>query len=76
MVSMIGAILFGVVAVMTILIAFGAPLGEFTMGGKYKTLPKQMRYMAWISFVIQVFAIIIILQGGGFVTLWFSTKIT
>ncbi len=74
--AILGAILFSIVAVMTILAACGAPLGEFTMGGKYKVLPKQYRIMAVISFIIQIFAIIIILQTGGILTLWFSEKVT
>lgn len=76
MITIVGAFLFAIVAVMTILVSFGAPLGEFTMGGKYKVLPKQLRFIAVVSFFIQMFAIIIILQAGGFLTLWFSEKAT
>jgi hypothetical protein len=76
MIAILGALLFAVVAVMTILVAFGAPLGEFTMGGKYKVLPKELRILAIVSFVIQVFAIVIILQAGGVLGMWFSEKIT
>jgi hypothetical protein len=76
MVTLIGAFLFAIVAVITILVAFGAPLGEFTMGGKYKVIPMRLRFIAVISFFIQMFAIIIILQAGGYLTLWFSETIT
>jgi hypothetical protein len=76
MISILGAFLFATVAVMTALVACGLPLGEFTMGGKYKVLPKQFRIMAVVSFIIQVFAIFIILQAGGILTLWFSEKVT
>ena len=76
MIAILGAFLFAMVAVMTVLVACGLPLGEFTMGGKYKVLPKQLRIMAVVSFIIQVFAIFIILQAGGFLTLWFSEKVT
>jgi hypothetical protein len=76
MITIIGAFLFAIVAVMTVLVACGAPLGEFTMGGKYKVLPKQLRIVAVISFIIQMFAIIVILQAGGILTLWFSEKVT
>ena len=76
MTAITGAFLFAIVAVMTILAAFGAPLGEFTMGGKYKVLPRQFRVMAFISFVIQIFAIITILQAGGLLTQWFPEKVT
>lgn len=76
MTAILGAFLFVIVAIMTILVACGLPLGEFTMGGKYKILPKKLRFMAVISFAIQIFAIIIILQAGGLLTLWFSETAT
>lgn len=76
MISILGAFLFAIVAVMTVLVACGLPLGEFTMGGKYKVLPKQLKFMAVVAFIIQVFAVFIILQAGGILTLWFSEKVT
>lgn len=76
MVSIIGAVLFLVIAVMTVLVACGLPLGEFTMGGQHKVLPKQFRIMAVVSLFIQLFAVVIILQAGGFIPLWFSLKVT
>ena len=33
MFSILGAVLFGIIATMTVLVACGLPLGEFTMGG-------------------------------------------
>lgn len=76
MFSLLGAILFLVIAVMTVLVACGLPLGEFTMGGQHKILPKKFRIMAIVSVVIQVFAVVIVLQAGGFIPLWFSFKTT
>ena len=76
MFSILGAVLFGVIATMTILVACGLPLGEFTMGGQHRILPKKLRVVAVISVAIQIFAMIIILQAGGFIPLWFSFKIT
>ena len=76
MFAVLGAILFSIIAIMTVLVACGLPLGEFTMGGKHKILPKQFRIMAVISFFIQVFAIVIVLQAGGYLLLWFSFNIT
>ena len=72
MFSILGAALFGLIATMTVLVACGLPLGEFTMGGQHKILPKKFRVMAVISVVIQIFAMIIILQAGGFIPLWLS----
>ena len=76
MFSILGAVLFGVIATMTVLVACGLPLGEFTMGGQHKILPKKLRVMAAISVAIQIFAMIIILQAGGFIPLWLSFKVT
>ena len=76
MFSILGAVLFGVIAIMTVLVACGLPLGEFTMGGQHKILPKKFRVMAVISVAIQIFAMIIILQVGGFIPLWLPFKVT
>ena len=76
MFSILGAVLFGVIAIMTVFVACGLPLGEFTMGGQHKILPKKFRVMAVISVAIQIFAMIIILQAGGFIPLWLSFKVT
>ena len=76
MFSILGAVLFGVIAIMTVLVACGLPLGEFTMGGQHKILPKKFRLASVVSVAIQIFAIIIILQAGGFIPLWLSFKVT
>ena len=76
MFSILGAVLFGVIAIMTVLVACGLPLGEFTMGGQHKIVPKNFRVMAVISVAIQIFAMIIILQAGGFIPLWLPFKVT
>ena len=76
MFSILGAVLFGIIATMTVLVACGLPLGEFTMGGQHKILPKKFRLAAVLSVAIQIFAMIIILQAGGLLPLWFSFKIT
>ena len=76
MFAIIGAILFSIIVIMTLLVACGLPLGEFTMGGQNKILPNKYRIMAVFSLFIQIFAIIIILQAGQYITLWFSYNIT
>ena len=76
MFSILGAVLFGVIAIMTVLVACGLPLGEFTMGGQHKILPKKFRLAAVVSVAIQIFAMIIILQAGGLLPLWLSFKLT
>lgn len=72
MFSILAAIIFFVVIVINVLIICGLPLGELTMGGQNKILPKEMRLVASINLIVQVFAIIIVLQGGGYIKLWFS----
>ena len=76
MFSILGPVIFGMIATMTVLVACGLPLGEFTMGGQHKILPKNLRVAAVISVAIQIFAMIIILQAGDFISLWFSYKVT
>ena len=76
MFAIIGTIVFAIIAVMTILVACGLPLGEFTMGGQYRVLPKKLRVFAVASFIVQLFAITIILQAGGLISLWFSIRVT
>lgn len=76
MYAQIGALLFFAIVIMTALVACGLPLGEFTMGGHYKILPTKFRVVAVFSIVIQLFAMVIVLQTGGFLTLMFSANIT
>lgn len=72
----IGAGAFFAVLVLTVLVALGYPLGEFTMGGKHKILPRAFRVLAVVSALIQLFAIVIVLQAGGWVPLWFGAETT
>ena len=76
MYAIFAAIIFTSLTVLNLLIIFGAPLGEFTMGGKYKILPPEMKIPAIISLCTQIFAIIIVLQAGGIINLWFSNNVT
>ena len=46
------------------------------MGGKHKILPKKLRIMAIASFFVQLFAIVIVLQAGSYLSLWFSAGVT
>ena len=73
--SIIGSILFSIVLVLYILLALGLPYGEFAMGGKHKILPPKERIMCIISVIIQVFAILILLQCGSVISLGFSDRV-
>ena len=75
MIAIIGAITFGIAAILYILIALGLPLGEFAMGGKYKIMPPKPRIMIAVAVLIQLFAIMIILQTGGIIPTLFSIKV-
>lgn len=73
--SITGAVLLLAVAVMEILLIFGLPLGEFTMGGRYKVLPPMYRMFAASSVILQIFGAAMILQGGGLMNMWFAGKV-
>ena len=73
--SIVGSILFSMVLVLYILLALGLPYGEFAMGGKYKILPQKERIICIISAVIQIFAILILLQCGSVISLAFPDKV-
>lgn len=76
MTAIIGAGAFSVVIVLSILIILGLPLGELTMGGQYKVFPKKLRMVLALQLILQIFFLIIILQMGGHIPLWFSAGVT
>lgn len=76
MVAIIGTMAFSVVIILSVLIICGLPLGELTMGGQYKVFPKKLRFVLAIQLILQIFFVIVILQMGGFLALWFSEKVT
>ena len=76
MIAIIGAGAFSIVIVLSILIILGLPLGEFTMGGQYKVFPKKLRMVLVSQLILQIFFVIVILQMGGYIPLWFSAGVT
>lgn len=76
MAALIGTCLCVVVIILSILLICGLPLGELTMGGQFKVFPKKLRILLVIQLVLQVFFAIIILQVGGYISLWFSYNVT
>lgn len=76
MASIIAAVLLVIMAFLELLLIIGLPLGEFTMGGQHKVLPPMLRLAAASSIVTQLFAATIVFQGGGFMKMWFSQKVT
>lgn len=75
-IAIIGALTFSVVIILSFLILCGLPLGELTMGGKYKVFPKKLRIALATQLILQILFVVVILQLGGFVSLWFSPGTT
>ena len=73
--SIIGAILLVAVAVMEVLLIIGLPLGEFTMGGRYKVLPPMFRVFAALSIILQLFGAAMLLQCSGLMAMWFASNV-
>ena len=74
----IGCISLGIVIILSILIILGLPLGELTLGGRYKVYPGKMRLILVLQLILQVFFLVILLQKGGVMPLWFpfgATKV-
>lgn len=76
MIAILGASVFSIVIVLSFLILCGLPLGELTMGGQYKVFPKKLRIILVTQLILQMFFVVIILQMGGFIPLWFSANVT
>ena len=76
MFAIIGSIAFAVVIILSILIICGLPLGELTMGGQYKVFPKKLRMVLVSQLLLQIFFVIILLQKGEIIPLWFSYNTT
>lgn len=76
MIAIIGAILMLVVITISFLLLCGLPLGELTMGGQYRVFPKKLKMLLVTQLVLQIFFVIIILQMGGYIPLWFSYNVT
>ena len=76
MISIIGAGSFSIVIILSFLIICGLPLGELTMGGQYKVFPPKLKIVLVTQLILQLFFVIILLQMGEFIPLWFSYTVT
>ena len=74
--AIIGAITFSIVIVLSILMILGLPLGELTLGGQHKVLPGKLRWILLAQLLLQIFFVVIILQQGGIMPLWFPKMAT
>lgn len=57
-----------------ILLTLGFPLGEFSLGGKYKVLPVKLRYVSAVSVVILILMVLLLLSLGGIIPLAHASK--
>ena len=62
-------------ALLHLLLFFGAPLGEYVLGGKNKIIPRKLRYINFILFFIFSFAGIVYLQYGNIIQTFMNIKI-
>lgn len=74
--AMIGALALLPIIGLYVLLVAGFPYGEFAMGGKYKVVPKEKRFIFVISIIVQVCASVVILQTAGILPLVFSALAT
>ncbi len=76
MLSIISAITFGLLIIMSLLLLAGLPLGELTMGGQYKIIPPKMRIILVFQMLLQGWFLATILQLGGHIPFWFPINVT
>lgn len=76
MLMYVGAFILLAVIILSILLICGFPLGELTMGGKYKIWPKKLRMIAIGQLLLQLFALYILLSAGAVIPLLFTRKMT
>lgn len=73
----IGAALLIIVIIMSILLLFGLPLGEFSMGGRFgKVWPSKIRLIGLTQLLTQLFALYIILAAGTFFPFFINKNVT
>lgn len=72
----VGACLLLIVIILSIFLICGFPLGELTMGGKYKIWPKEFRIIAIGQLLVQLFALYILLAASSVIPLLFTKRIT
>lgn len=73
-VSLICAIITFGMALLQLSITFGAPFGEYVLGGENKVLPKKMRFVSCAFFLIFTFVAAIYLQWGKILKIGLNAK--
>lgn len=72
----VGTCLLVIVIILSVLLICGLPLGELTMGGRYKVWPKELRVVAVGQLLVQIFAAYVLLSAGDILPLLFTKKIS
>ena len=72
-VSLICAIITFGMALLQFSITFGAPFGEYVLGGQNRVLPKKMRFISCIFSLIFIFIGMMYLQWGNVLYIGFSS---
>ena len=72
----IGALLLTAVIILSILLLCGLPLGELTMGGRYKVWPRKLKPVAASQLAVQIFALYILLAASGTLPCFISENVT
>ena len=67
--AVIAVVVFGVVSIIQLLLALGKPLGKLAYGGKYETLPNNMRIMSIGAIGIFALGVISVLERAGIITI-------
>ena len=62
-------------ALLYLLLIFGAPLGEFVLGGQYTVFPMKMRILSIAFFIIWFFVGLLYLIKGGLLKCKYNNKI-
>jgi hypothetical protein len=72
----IGALLLATVIILSILLLYGLPLGELTMGGRYNVWPQKLKPVAASQLAVQIFALYILLAASGTLPCFISENVT
>ena len=67
--AVIAVVVFIVVSIIQLLLALGKPLGKLAYGGKYETLPNNMRIMSIGAIGIFALGSISVLERAGIITI-------
>jgi len=68
--GIIAVVLFGLMSIFQLLLVLGLPLGRLAYGGKYEKLPNNLRIISLSAIAIFVYAIIIVLERAGLITIF------